>query len=56
MARRPAIKKVLSPISERKISANAARKPDFPNAELVAHSCTGKTVGGKCQKRAAYLL
>ena len=40
MARRPAMKNVLSPISDRKISAKAARKPDFPRAELAAQSCT----------------
>lgn len=35
----PARKKVLSPISERKIREKAAKKPDFPIAEWAAQSC-----------------
>ncbi len=38
-ASRPAKKKVLSPISERKIKENAAKKPDFPREEVAAQSC-----------------
>lgn len=38
MAKSPARKNVLSPISDKKISVNAARKPDLPKAEFAAHS------------------
>lgn len=38
-ASRPARKNVLSPISERNISENAAKKPDLPIAEWAAQSC-----------------
>ncbi len=33
------MKNVLSPISDRKISAKAARKPDLPRTEFCAQSC-----------------
>ena len=39
IARRPAMKKVLSPTSDKKISAKAAKNPDRPRTEFAAQSC-----------------
>lgn len=39
VARRPAIKKVLSPISDKNMSENAARNPDLPSMDLFAVAC-----------------
>ena len=36
MARRAAMKKVLSPISDRKMRAKAAKQPDLPKGEFAA--------------------
>ena len=38
------MKNVLSPISDRKIRAKAAKNPDLPSAELGAQSCTTRFV------------
>jgi len=40
IASRAAIKKVLSPISLRKIRENAAKKPLLPKGPLIKTSCT----------------
>lgn len=42
MAKSAAMKKVLSPISEANIKANAAKQPDLPTGELATYSCTAK--------------
>lgn len=39
IAKSAAIKKVLSPISDAKISAKAAKHPDLPTGELAIYSC-----------------
>ena len=46
MAKSAAMKKVLSPISEAKIKAKAAKQPDLPTGELATYSCMAK---GKLQ-------
>lgn len=35
-------KNVLSPISDKKMSAKAAKKPDLPSTDCAAHSCNGR--------------
>ncbi|PNH06357.1 hypothetical protein TSOC_007266 [Tetrabaena socialis] len=42
IARRAAMKNVLSPISETKMREKAARKPDLPSGPLNRTSCTSK--------------
>ena len=42
MAKSAAMKKVLSPSSDRKIRANAAKKPDLPSGEFAAYSCAAR--------------
>lgn len=39
IAKSAAMKKVLSPISDAKIRANAAKHPDLPTGELAIYSC-----------------
>ena len=39
MASKAAMKKVLSPISDRKTRAKAAKQPDLPKGELATYSC-----------------
>ena len=46
MAKSAAMKKVLSPISDAKIKAKAAKQPDLPTGELATYSCMAK---GKLQ-------
>ena len=52
MAKSAAMKKVLSPISEAKIKAKAAKQPDLPTGELATYSCMAK---GKLQLQVGVL-
>ena len=42
MASSAAMKKVLSPSSDRNMRVNAARHPDLPSGELATYSCTAQ--------------